>query len=223
VGIEHGREERVTMANDLAQMKSRIADEIARGDLTSQISYAITDAIGFYQNERFIFNESRDITFSTVAGQDFYGTAANSAIPTMQSFDYLILYLGSIPWPIHRKSPEYVELANNNGLVTGQPYNYAWYNKQIRLGPVPDNVYTIRIAGRITYAAPAADDTAGNPWMIDAEKLIRSRAKYELALNVIQDTEMAQIMAAQVSEAYDQLKGAANRLTGTGKIEATSF
>lgn len=211
------------MANDLAQMKARVADELARGDLTSQIAYGINDAIFFYQNERFIFNESRDITFSTVAGQDFYGAAANPAIPTMWSFDYLILYLGGIPWPIKRQTPEYVEVANNNGLVTGQPYNFAWYNKQIRLGPVPDNAYTIRVAGRVNFAAPASDTEANNPWMVDAEKLIRSRAKYEIALNVIQDTEMAQIMAAQVQEAYDQLKGAANRLTGTGKIEPTAF
>lgn len=211
------------MANDLAQMKSRIADELARDDLSSQISLAISDAISFYQNERFIFNESRDITFNTVAAQEFYGAADNAAIPTMWSFDYLILYLGGIPWEIKRRTPLYVELDNNNGLVTGQPYNFAWYNKQIRLGPVPDAIYPIRVAGRITFAAPAGDSEANNPWMVDAEKLIRSRAKYELALNVIQDVEMAQIMAAQTTEAFDQLKGATNRLTGTGSVNPTSF
>jgi hypothetical protein len=211
------------MANDLAQMKARVADELARGDLTSQIAYAISDAIGFYQNERFIFNESRDITFSTVAAQDFYGAAANAAIPTMGSFDYLILYLGGIPWPMKRRTPLEVEVLNNNGLVSGQPRNYAWYNKQIRLGPVPDSVFSMRVAGRINFAAPATDTEAANPWMIDAEKLIRSRAKYELALNVIMDTEMAQIQAAQCSEAFDQLKGAANLLTGTGNVEPTQF
>jgi hypothetical protein len=211
------------MANDLAQMKQRILDEIDRGDLASQTSLAINDAISFYQNERFIFSESRDITFSTVAAQEFYGAAANAAIPTMWSFDYLILYLGSIPWPVKRRTPEEVEILNNNGLVMGQPYNYAWYNKQIRLGPVPDAVYSMRIAGRITVAAPASDVEVGNPWMIDAEKMIRCRAKYELFLNVIKDTDQAQVMAAQIQEAYDQLKGAANRLTGTGEISPTQF
>lgn len=212
------------MANDLAQMKARIANELGqRTDLPNEIAFAISDAISFYQNERFIFNESRDITFSTVAGQEFYGAAANAAIPTMWSFDYLILYLGSIPWPVKRRTPLEVEILNNNGLVAGQPYNFAWYNKQIRLGPVPDAVYSMRVAGRITFAAPASDVEVGNPWMIDAEKLIRSRAKYELALNVTQDTEMAQIMAAQCTEAFDQLKGAANRLTGTGEVSPTQF
>jgi hypothetical protein len=204
-------------------MKSRIADELARGDLTTQIANAINDAIGFYQNERFAFNESRDITFNTVAGQEFYGTADNAAIPTMFSFDYLILYLGAIPWPVKRRTPFEVEILNNNGLVTGQPYNFAWYNKQIRLGPVPSGVFTMRVAGRVTYAAPTDDNDTSNPWMNDAEKLIRSRAKYELALNILRDTDLAQIQAAQTTEAFEQLKGLANRLTGTGEIAPTLF
>jgi hypothetical protein len=211
------------MASSLSTMQARIADELARSDLSSQITNAINDAIAFYQNERFAFNESRDITFNTVAGQEFYGAADNAAIPTMFSFDYLILYLGSIPWPVKRRTPFEVEVLNNNGLVTGQPYNYAWYNKQIRLGPVPSDVFNMRVAGRITYAAPTSPTDTTNPWMNDAEKLIRSRAKYELALNVLRDTELAEIQAAQTQEAYSQLKGLANRLTGTGEIAPTLF
>ena len=53
------------MANDLAAMKARIADEFARDDLTEQIALAIVDAIKFYKDQRFEFNESRDITFAT--------------------------------------------------------------------------------------------------------------------------------------------------------------
>lgn len=211
------------MANDLAQMSARIADELARSDLTNQIAFAINDAILFYNNERFAFNESRDITFVTAPAQEFYGVADNPAIPTMQSFDYIILYLGGIPWPVKRRTPEEVELLNNNGLVSGQPYNFAWYNKQIRLGPVPDSVFNMRIAGRINFAAPASPSEQNNPWMTDVEKLIRARAKYEIALNVIEDDDLAQRMAAQVSEAFDQFKGAANRLTGTGMIQPTQF
>lgn len=211
------------MPNDLATMKARILDELDRDDLVSQTALAISDAISFYQSDRFIFNESRDVTFNTVAAQEFYGATANPAIPTLWAFDYLILYLGGIPWPVTRRTPLEVEILNNNGLVSGQPYNFAWYNKQIRLGPVPDNVFQMRVAGQITFAAPSSDDEPDNPWMIDAEKLIRSRAKYELALNIIKDTEMAQIMAAQVTEVYDTLKGATNRLTGTGWIEPTQF
>lgn len=208
----------------LAIMKARIADEIGdRSDLDSQIAYAINDAIAFYQNERFVFDESRDVTFSTVAGQEFYGSADNAAIPNMHKIDYVILYLGSIPWVMHRRQPADIEILNQNGLVSGQPWSWAWWNKQIRLGPIPDAVYSIRVAGDIKYAAPASDSEADNPWMTEAEKLIRTRAKYELALNVLSDTEMAQTCAAQVTEAYDNLKARTNRITGTGIFRPMEF
>lgn len=211
------------MAGDLATMKARIADELSRDDLTSQIALAIGDAIQFYQNARYSFNESRDMTFSTVAGQDFYGSAANSNIPTLFAFDYLILYLGSIPFEVTRAQPLNVELLNQNGIVRGQPYRWCYYNHQIRLGPVPDQVYLMRIAGQITFAAPASDGEVGNPWMLEAEKLIRSRAKYELALNILKDPDMAGQMAAQVTEADEQLGGLAKRLTGTGQVRPMAF
>jgi hypothetical protein len=212
------------MANDLAAMKARIADELARDDLSTQIALAITDAIKFYQHERFEFNESRDLTFGTVAQQEAYGTAANASIPTLRSFDYLLLYVGGIlQGEIRRRQPVEIELANNSGNFYGQPRSFAFYNRQIRLSPVPDAVYTVRIAGRITYAAPATDAETGNPWMVEAETLIRKRAKYELALNVTKDVEEAQRLAPQITEALEALTGATNRLTGTGTITPTQF
>lgn len=212
------------MADDLAAMKARIADELARDDLVAQIALAISDAINFYKNERFEFNESRDLTFATVAQQEAYGAAANAAIATLRSFDYLLLYVGGIlQGEIRRRQSLEIELANNSGNFYGQPRNFAFYNRQIRLSPIPDAVYTVRIAGRITYAAPASDDEAGNPWMIEAEALIRKRAKYDLALNVTKDIEEAQRLAPQITETLETLTGAANRLTGTGMVTPTQF
>lgn len=205
-------------------MKSRIQVELGnRTDLATQIAYAINDAIGFYQNERLKFNESRDITFNTVAGQEFYTSSDNAQIPTLFAIDYIVVYLGSIPWPVKRRTPFEIEVLNNNGLVRGQPYNWCYFNNQIRLGPVPDAVYPMRVAGQVTIAAPASDGEANNPWMTDAELLIRSRAKYQLYLHAIRNLEMAQAMAAQVTEATENLKGVGNRLTGTGSVTPTQF
>lgn len=214
----------------LGYLKDKIADEIARGDLTSQIADKITEAIAAYQSERFFFSESRDITFSTVAGQEFYGTADNAAIPTLQGFDYIILYIGSIPWPIARRTDVEIEVLNQNGLMRGQPWNWSYYNQQIRLGPVPDTIYSMRIAAHQKVAAPAtvgavaADDQTGNAWMTDnAERLIRSRAKYELYLHVIKNMGYAEAMAAAVTEAFDTLKGQTNRLVGRGIMAPMEF
>ena len=208
----------------LGYMKDKIADEIARPDLTSQIADKITEAIAAYQPERFFFSETRDITFSTVIGQEFYTASDNAAIPTLEAFDYVILYIGSIPWPIARRTDVEIEVLNQNGLMRGQPWNWSYYNQQLRLGPIPDAVYSMRIACHQKVAAPLTDDTAGNPWMTDnAERLIRCRAKYELYLHVIRNMEAAQAMASATTEAFDALKGQTNRLVGRALMQPMEF
>jgi hypothetical protein len=209
--------------NTLGQMKLDVADELARPDLTTQIASKIAEAIDFYQAERFWWSESRDITFSTVAGQEFYGVADNPAIPTLSAFDYVILYIGSIPWPIARRTDVEIEVLNQNGLMKGQPWNWAYYNEQLRLGPVPDTIYPMRIAAHQNVAPPANDTAAGNPWMTNAETLIRSRAKYLIYLHVIRNMELAEAMAAAVTESFDMLKGKTNRLVGRGIIAPMEF
>lgn len=207
----------------LSLMKARISDDLARSDLTSQIASAISTAIAFYQDERFTFNESRTVTFSTVASQEFYTSADNANIPTLQSIDYVIVYIGSMPWELKRRTPIDLEILNQNGTMQGQPWNYAYYARSLRLGPVPDAVYSMRIGARITYAEPASDSETGNAWMIEAEAMIRSRAKYELYLHVLRNKAEAMVMKAEADEQYGYLKAKTNRLTGTGVIRPMQF
>lgn len=208
----------------LGYLTDKIADELARPDLASAIQDKITESIATYQPERFLFSESRDITFSTVAGQEFYTAADNPAIPLLQAFDYVILYIGSIPWPIARRTDVEIEVLNQNGLMRGQPWNWSYFNLQLRLGPVPDTVYPMRIAAHRNVAAPATPDTVGNPWMSGiAERLIRSRAKYEIFTHIIRNMDQAQVMAAAVTDAFDTLKGQTNRLVGRGLMAPMEF
>lgn len=207
----------------LAILKSRIADELARDDLTSQIAYAITDAIGAYEDERFHFNESRATTFATVDGQEFYDSDDAAAIATIQKIDYVKVYVGDQPHDLVYERPEDMESLSANGTQEGTPWSYTWYGNQIRLYPVPDQAYTVRIGASVKVAAPASDAEASNPWMTHAERLIRSRAKLELALHVLKDTELAQTMATAVEEAYDQLKGRTNQLTQAAKARVRAM
>jgi hypothetical protein len=207
----------------LADMKARVADELARGDLTSQIASAIADAIAFYQDRRFFFNESRDITFNTVVGQQWYGAADNANIPLLYFIDYLTMTVGNIVSDVPRMEPEDLEILTMSGTQQGEPYAYTYYNQQIRLYPVPSQVWPMRLGAHIAAAAPASDGEVNNPWMTVAEKLIRSRAKYELAINWLKDMDLAQTMTAAVTEAFDELKGRTNRQTGRGVIRAMQF
>lgn len=204
-------------------MKLDIADELARPDLTTQIASKIAEAIAYYQSERFYFSESRDTTFNTVAGQEFYTASDSAAIPLLQAFDYLILYIGSIPWPLPRRTDVEMEVLNQNGLVQGQPWNWSYYNRQLRLGPIPDTAYSVRIAAHMQVAAPASDATTGNVWMTDAESMIRHYAKYLLYQDVVRAYDHAKEMRAMTEEQFDMLKGKTNKLLGRGLVEAMQF
>lgn len=141
--------------------------------------------------------------------------------------DYLAIQIGTARFDLTRMQPEDIDLLTQSGTQQGQPYNYAYYNEQIRLYPVPSAVYPIIVAAHELIGAPATTSTTGNRWMTDGERLIRSRAKYELSLNYgISFPALAQVMhpdSGASADAFTELKREANKITARGVIRATQF
>ena len=75
-------------------MRDRIADELDRADLTSQIEREIRSAVAFYEKKRFWFNEQR-IDFPTVASQEWYTSSDDSAIPNLLTLDIAKIAIGA--------------------------------------------------------------------------------------------------------------------------------
>lgn len=185
-------------------LKTRIANEIADSTLSAEIILAIESAIKFYERKEFWFN-SKTGTFVTVADQEYYGSAANTDIPT----------LVKIASPIKVTSSGYkydvciVPFADidaaQDGTRTGRPENAAYFNEQIRLYPIPDAVYTVTMAYqyRLTDLSADADE---NAWTDDAEELIRQRAKMILAADVLRDVDMYNAAKEFERDAYKALK-----------------
>lgn len=216
------------MAGTLGDMKARIARELARGSsLTQQIADAINDAIEIYKPERFTFNEMRPgtpVTFNTVIGQPYY-TADGQAI---FQIDYLQINIGNTWVDLYRTFAEEIKLLNDTGSSMGQPSSYAWEGEAILLHPVPSGIYPIRYAGIFSYPAPATDNEVGNRWMIDAERLIRSRAKYEIAKHVTRNPTMVADMNPEnpggaAYDAFIELKRKTNRIKATGRVRPMQF
>lgn len=225
------------MAGTLGDMKARVASELARADLTSQIASAITDAIGIYQKKRFRFNETipdNAKSFLTVAGRATYTSADLADIATVKAFDYLLMKVGITLFQLKREDPLVVKLYNQTSQMMGQPGWWAYEGNEIILAAIPDQAYTIYPGGYFVAPAPANDAEANNPWMTDAEILIRSRAKFEIALNVTRNAKMAQAMSPDppeenggvVGAAWREerlLKAEANRVVGRGIIRPMPF
>ena len=214
----------------LATMKARIASELRRSNLTTQIADAIATAIEAYQHERFSFNETRAITFDTVANQEFYDSNDAEALGRVRRLDYVVAEIGSSYYTLTAMTPEDIEKLNGTGAFTGQPLSYCWYQNQLRIYPVPADAYAVRLGAQVSIAAPASDTETANPWMTTAEKLIRCRAKYELFEHVLLDERMADRFAPDnpggpTAKALDELKARTNHLSNLGgwAITPTSF
>ena len=209
----------------LAVLKARIADDLARPDLTSQIANEISTAITFYQEERFFFAENRIETFDTISGQASYLPDDDADIPLMREIDAVFCTdSGGQQWTLDRDTPENLQaLIGDAGAMTGQPYSYARFNDGFLIYPIPDGVYTILPMGHIEVAAPEDDNEAGNPWMTKAFELIRCRAKAMLYTHVLKDMEQAQTMSSAEDAAREALRRATSAKSGAGRIVPTAF
>lgn len=228
--------------NSFAAMVAQIVFELGqRTDLEAVVvPRAINDAIQIYQKERFRFNESQPLspfTFNTVAGTAYYGVAADARIPMLYKIDYLHYLLGSTNNKMTRVFPEEIYLALQNGTESGPPESWAYDGDTIVMYPRPNAAYPITVGGYLAVAGPLpaayASDTT-NPWMNEAERLIRSRAKYEVALHVTRNKDMIAAMSPDApadSNAplgaslryYRELKGEANKIRGTSRVRGMRF
>lgn len=206
-----------------AVMKQRIADELARADLTSMIPYAISDAIKYYQSKRWFFNESREITFDTANGQEFYDKYDCAYLSTLIKIDYAKVTIDNTLFDLKRVDPE--EHEHNQNQVNGQPFSYSYYAQQMRLYPVPTDAWEVRVAGVMQTPEPVTDEEKYNPWMTEAELLIRTQAKINLVRHVnasgLEPTfndKAISIFGQEVKMYERELKRRTNRITGRGEI-----
>lgn len=189
---------------------------------TAQINLAILSAIEHYRRSRWYFLESRAQTFSTVASQEFYGTSDNTNIPNLSVIDELTITVNSTRYQLIERAWEYIDRVLSTTTILGPPTHYAYYAQQLRLSPIPDAVYSVRISGVIRLADLSADaDT--NAWTTDAEELIRARASWDLTKHVLGSDERAASWKGSEMEALARLRMENAQRTGTGRLTPTAF
>ena len=207
----------------LALLKSRISDDLARDDLSTQIGQAIEDAIEHYRTRRFFFNETRSATFSTASSQAVYSVGDDDDIPLFFDLDAVFLIDGTSHYEMKKDDPQRLELLSDSSGGNGRPYRYAWFDQSFRLYPIPDATYTVRPVGAIEKASPAGDSETGNVWMVHAFELLRCRAKAYLYAHVIKNLEMASVCQTGEVQALGALRGATNKRTTLGRITPSQF
>lgn len=209
----------------LGTLKSRIALELRRSDLTDDIANAIQSAIDFYSNEFFYFNQAARLTFNTVAGRDTYTSADLADLGNVLKVTLAHIIIGPSPYKLNFRPISLIENVNLWNRYTAQPVDYCWYGQKFYLSPIPSAVWTVKINAYLIAASPSSDTDDSTPWTNDAELLIRCRAKSELYAHVIKKADQAQIYAVLAAEALQQLRDKTAALIGNpvGAVEASPF
>ena len=226
----------------LGDLQSRIADDLARADLTNQISAAITDAITHFATTRFYFNEVAPLQASspvngvstqvimTKAGQYLYTGADLAAIPAFLELDDLFVTINqSRAIPLRRDDADLLLELISTVVTQGYPFSWAWMGQGILLYPIPNNVYPVSLTGAIKIAPPTDPSDATNPWITEAFELVRCYAKGLLYAHVIRDPASAALMLGGDGDgglagmARAKLERETSSKWATGRVRPTEF
>jgi hypothetical protein len=204
----------------LGELIEQISNDLD-GQLTdAEIRTAIKDAIDLHAHRPFWWNKTRTVTFPTVAGQEFYGVYDNSTLPNVFQIDLVEINDGGTEWELCRRHD--LEVDADPSVGQSLPYEYAVFNNKIRLFPIPDGVYTIRVVGRYKLSE-LTDDLQENEWTNEGRMLIRAEAKSLLYAHILDDDRNAAKQAALATNYLRKLQSEGTRRSRTGQIVPTTF
>lgn len=205
----------------------QIADEIddTTGEYAGAIQVACFRAIRWCEREVYYFNETRDVTFAAIEGQEWYDGNDNANIPTLVR---VVAAYSERPdgrrYELRRMTPEEAELQADNSASRGEPYAFTYFGQRIRLYPIPDSAtYTIRLQlGPYRLSAIVAEED-GNAWTTEAFDMVKARAKYILYKDILKDAALAAEALNDYNDEHNALKAETSRRNGRGVIVATCF
>lgn len=214
-------------ASTFSDMALQIADEIddTTGEYAGQIQTAIFTAIRYCEREVYYFNETRDVSFTTVNGQEWYGAADNSNIPTLIRIvqAYCERSDGERTC-MNRETPEALELLSDNSASSGEPYAWTYFGQRVRIYPIPDaTVYTIRLQLGPYRLATISNASDSNVWTTEAFDMVKARAKYILGKDILKDAELAAEALNDYTDQHNALKAETSRRNARGYIQVTCF
>jgi hypothetical protein len=192
----------------LAQLKSRIASELNRSDLTTLIAAEIPRAIERYAAQRFWFNESVRTATTTA------GSTLSTADTGPRMIDQLQLTVGSSKRTLEPRSPAEIQELLGNQSTQGIPTDYAFSGSILTFWPTPNGTYTVTVTG-IFDLDELSSDSSTNAWTTEAEDLICWEVVERLARTKVRNAALANEARGFRTEALSALRAeTVKRLSG---------
>lgn len=197
----------------ISQLSTVISDEIddTQMEYVLQIRRAIDEAIKYCERENFYFNETRELTFTTVEDQQWYGAYTesyrdpdtgryedlsffNNIIRITSAFTTYGPYPNGIKRRLSWSRPDELEYFTDNAAARGIPDTFAYFDMKIRLYPIPrGGPFTVRLLVEPVRLPEIKDEDAVNPWIVHGCAMIKARAKYNLYKNILKDMDLASV------------------------------
>lgn len=200
-----------TSARTLGDLKTRIADELARADLASQIALAITDAIDEACTHRFWFMEVRGLSLPLSASTAQY---TSEDIAGLIEIDRLALIVNGQRRTLRPSNDDTLDRWNDGTAPSGEPYAYSRYGDTLTLYPTPRATYTVLIDG-LSRGLSLANDTDSNVWTTTGERYIRALAKRNVLADVIHDDSAAMTQDALAKRYREEYQAQTHARTAT--------
>jgi hypothetical protein len=224
-------------------MQSRIANECLGGGFvaSTDIQNAIQDAIKEHERQSFYFNEIRDarnfrtddsyrlvrddngnlITddggWATTAGMEFYPAGYHPSIGSMAMIRTMVAVISATRYLLAPRTMQWMESRSVNPGWRAMPTDWCWHAGGIRLYPIPDAVYPMIMTGIMRFA-PLSVTGDTNPWVVEAEELIRQAAKRRIYQDILRNTEQIQVCQQAEGRALSALKRETARRAGPARI-----
>lgn len=201
------------------QMRDRIAADLRRSNLDTEIGYAINDAIAEAAKQRFYFNEMHDLTFDTVALTERYDDKG------LVEIDAAWYMQGTTRYNLEVYNDLDANMLAEGNPVGGQLEYISRYGGQLRLYPIPNSVITVHLDGygKLT-PSPLAADGDTNAWLADGELYIRALAKRNILRDVVRNYQEAAVLDGIADDYRMQLEMETTlRSAGDNTLQATCF
>ena len=211
-------------------VRDRVADQLARSDLSAQIDREIQLSIIRYNRRVTWLHEVRAVTLTSVAAQAWYATVNVSTgagpqavvgrtavdVSDIQSVRYMRTADYDDLKQVHYS--DFERFFDTTGSA-GRTSYFTLYAGQIGLWPVPAGVETFTMSVVCKPVVPSsASDTS--VWFDRAQELIENAAASAICRKFLSDGERAQAFKVFEDAAWDELLAESNQKAATGRIRS---
>jgi hypothetical protein len=212
----------------LLDVRNRVADQLSRSDLSTQIDREIQLAIARYNRRVTWLHEVRSFTLTSVADQAWYATVNLTSGTGPQDVTgrtavdvadiQTIHYMRDADFEDLRPMA-YMEFEKLFDTVSGgsRATYYSLYAGQIGIWPVPAAVENFAISAMVKPVVPSASSDE-SVWFDQAQELIENAAASAICRKFIQDGERAAAFQVYEAAAWDDLVAEGNKKMATGRL-----